>query len=318
MVKIRKQLVQNHHEFFYGDKAILQNYQKEDKPSKSFINRTLKDAKLTEPRHKRQPGASRYLHYPDYSLKQLGDSMLEIDFIGEKFIKGQTEPINFIAFAYTKPVRLRQFKRILAANKDYAIIETIKLFKRFFIPDYAKVDNGLAFIGSASAKRSLSDFILFLFKYKVIPIFTAPRKPWNQASVEGANSVFTKKFWNKRHFSSVTEIDQQLELFNQAYLRYSEFNKSQIPKKIKKKFKPQVYFIRKVYEDERTDNGYIEVLNEQLIIPKSYINLFVLACWDLKTEILNVVFEKDKRLILIKKYRFPINLLSKKKVSHFI
>lgn len=232
--------------------------------------------------------------------------------------KDKLSLLTLIAFAYTKPVRLRQFKRILAANKDYAIIETTKLFKRFFIPNYAKVDNGLAFIGSASAKRSLSDFILFLFKYKVIPIFTAPRKPWNQASVEGANSVFTKKFWNKRYFSSVTEIDQQLELFNQAYLRYSEFNKSQIPKKTKKKFKPQVYFIRKVYEDERTDNGYIEVLNEQLIIPKSYINLFVLACWDLKTEILNVMFEKDKRVILIKKYRFPINLLSKKKVSHFI
>ena len=59
------------------------------------------------------------------------------------------------------------------------------------------MDNGLAFIGSASSKRSLSKTVKSLFQKQVIPIFTNPRSPWNNGSVEGSNSVFARNFWNK-------------------------------------------------------------------------------------------------------------------------
>lgn len=273
---------------------------------------------MADKRRKKKPGASRYLHYPDYSIKQLGRTILEIDFIGKKFIRGRTEPINFIAFSYLKPFKLKRFKRISAANKDCAIKETDRLFERFPVPDCAKADNGLAFIGSASAKRSLSDFVFYLFKRKVIPIFTASREPWNQASVEGSNSVFAKKFWNKYNFNSVKEIDEKLESFNKAYLKYSRYQDQPDFFQKKKRFTPQIYFIRKVFEDKQSKQGFIDVLNERLFLPKSYINLFVLTHWELKAETLTILFEKDKNLLKIEKYRFPINELSKKKLSHFI
>lgn len=320
--RLREELKNNPNEFFYGDKAILQLFQEKflekKEPSISFTNRTLSVLGLTDKRQKKQPGLSRYLHYPDHTIKQLDGVILEIDFIGEKFIKEQTEPINFIAFSYQKPFKLKQFKRILAAKKDCAIEETDRLFKLFPVSDYAKVDNGLAFIGSASAKRSLSDFVFYLFKRKSIPIFTAPREPWNQASVEGSNSVFTKKFWNRYEFTSIKEIDEKLRLFNQAYLKYSRYqNQPELPQE-KKKFIPQIFFIRKVYAGKQSEQGFIDVLNEKLFLPKSYINLFVLTYWNLKTETLTILFERDKKLFKIKKYRFLINKLSKRKLSGFI
>jgi len=39
--------------------------------------------------------------------------------------------------------------------------------------------------------------------------------------VEGFNSVFSKKFWNKLQFSDEQEIDVRIKDFNVAYEKYS-------------------------------------------------------------------------------------------------
>ena len=35
----------------------------------------------------------------------------------------------------------------------------------------------------------------FLLQHQVVPIYSVPRKPFSQASIEGNNSVFARKFW---------------------------------------------------------------------------------------------------------------------------
>jgi len=47
------------------------------------------------------------------------------------------------------------------------------------------MDNDFAFFGPSSKERFLSKVVLSLLLHNIIPIFTAPRKPWNQASIEG-------------------------------------------------------------------------------------------------------------------------------------
>jgi hypothetical protein len=51
-----------------------------------------------------------------------------------------------------------------------------------------------------------------------------------------------------------------------------------------------------------------------VFLPKSYINYFVLAEWNLKEEQLYIYFEKEQRPKMIKKLSFKINPRSKEKL----
>lgn len=231
---------------------------------------------------------------------------MEIDFI-QRFIKGRTKPVHFIGFS-CKQLKLRQYRRISGQTNINARKELEWFFNNFFLPDAAKMDNDLAFIGSNSAKRTIGKTVKFLFDKKIIPIFTNPRSPWNNGSVEGSNSVFARNFWNKIEFNSVGEIDMRLKLFNQSSLEYSGYEQNESKNKKDKKFIPQIYFIRKVHENLRKNGkGEISILNEKIELPNEYINLYTLSKWNLKTEMLYIYFEKEQSKILIKKLKFQIN-----------
>ncbi len=279
----------------------------------SFIISTLKELGLSKPHKKRIKGGSEYQCYPKVSINQTGELILEIDFI-QRFIKGQTKPVHFIGFS-CKRLKFRQFRRISAQTSINTQKELEWFFDNFFIPDVTKMDNGLTFIGSNSAKRTISKTVKFLFDNKIIPVFTNPRSPWNNGSVEGSNSVFSRNFWNKFEFSSIKDIDLKLELFNKSSLEYSDYEQNEFENKKNKKFIPQIYFIRKVYEDQRKDTkGEISILNEKIELPGEYINLYTLSKWDLKTEMLYIYFENKGKRILIKRIKFRINENSQIKI----
>jgi len=88
--------------FFCGASAIL-NLWKDYYPSTlpphlRYIGRVLKKHHLTEKiKRGKNKGASRYLLYPEYTILNTisQGSLLEIDFIGKKFIQGRTEPKTF-------------------------------------------------------------------------------------------------------------------------------------------------------------------------------------------------------------------------------
>ena len=41
------------------------------------------------------------MKYPEYTLTKLGKSMMSIDFIGPKYLKGSDNRINFLSVSYT-------------------------------------------------------------------------------------------------------------------------------------------------------------------------------------------------------------------------
>ncbi len=316
-----KQLVKNIREelektnkLYIGPKAILKYLREKEDRNKninsakinlSFIKSVLKEFGLSKSHQKRKRGGSKYQNYPKQLISEIGSLILEIDFI-QRFIKGQTMPVHFIAFS-CKLLGLKQYRRISAQTNENAGKELEWFFDNFFIPDAVKMDNGLAFIGSNSAKRTISKTIKFLFDKKIIPVFTNPRSPWNNGSVEGSNSVFARNFWNKFTFKSIVDLDKKLEQFNKSSLWYSDYDQSKIKEKENKKFIPQIYFIRRAYENQENGKGEINVLNEKINLPKEYINLYTLSQWNLKTETLYVYFEEEQKKILIKKLRFEIN-----------
>ena len=93
---------------------------------------------------------------------------------------------------------------------------------------------------------------------------------------------------------------------------------------MKKDFEPKVYFIRQVKEDsskktrggQQAGKGMISVLNENIHLPESYINYFVLAEWNLNKEALYVRFEKERQSEIISETEFRINAESKKRYNN--
>lgn len=317
---IHRFLTNNVKQFYSGATAVEQEWRKRypqiSPPPLRTIGQILSDLGCSDSRQKnRNKGAARYLCYPEYTIYTLlGGRILEADFVGKKYISGQTEPLNFIGFSFKKEPKLRYFKRISGQTAHNFINQCQNFFEKFEKPDFLKIDNSLAVIGSASGKRNVSKVMNYLLKNQVVPIFAVPRQPFSQASIEGNNSVFSKKFWNQIEFKNIQEVDKKLEWFNLASQKYSAYQTPQTTKKEKKKFQPQIYFIRQVKEDkEQNGQAFIDILNEKIFLAKPYINYFVLAKWDLPKEQLYIYFEKEQRPVIIKKLTYKINPKSKEK-----
>ncbi len=316
--EIHKYLTDSPTEFYDGTTAIVQEWRKRypdiEIPPLRSIGMILSDLHLSNKRKKgKNKGAARYLCYPEYTIyNSLGGRVSEADFI-MKYFTNRTEPLIFIGFSFKKEPRLRYYKRIDGQTSKEFKKACEYFFKEFEVPDFMKVDNSATMIGSISGKRNISDVMMYLLRHQVIPIFAVPRSPFSQASIEGNNSVFSRKFWNRIDFKSIDEIDEKLEWFNNASIRYLGYEPSKEKKIVKKDFIPKVYFIRQVREDKESRNGYIDVLNERINLSTSYINYFVLAEWDLNEEKLYIYFEGEKESVVIKEMEFKINEKSKKK-----
>ena len=315
---LHDQLKKDPKSFYWGPTAIQlawqRNYPNEQAPPLRTIGKMLKDLGLSNDYGKhRVKGASRYLCYPEHTVyKKLGQRIMEADFVGQKYIRGRTEPLHFIGFSFKKHPKLRHFQRIGAATADNFINTCQDFIDRFEKPDCIKVDNAAVTIGTGSGKRNISRVMNFLLSNQIIPVFSVPRRPFTQASIEGNNSVFARKFWNQRAFTSVEDVDKQLEWFNTDSMQYSGYEPPSSKRRSSEEFVPRVYFLRQVRQmDEFTDHGYIDVLNELIYLPSAYINYFVLAEWDLAQERLFVYLEKDQELESIKNISFRINSSSK-------
>jgi len=311
--EIHMYLVTTPDEFYTGATAIdlewRRRYPGEAPPPLRTIGRILSDLGLSKKRKKgRNKGAAKYLCYPEHTIYELfGGRVLESDFIGRKYIRGRTAPLNFIGFSFKKTPRLRYYTRIEGETADNFISGCGGFFTHFETPDYIKVDNALAMIGSASGKRNVSRSMKYLLGKEVIPIFAVPRMPFSQASIEGNNSVFSRKFWNKIEFGTISEVDEKLSWFNDSSLRYLHYTR---PERRKRKgdFVPKVYFIRQVREEqEEKSRAFIDVLNEKVFLPDSYVNYFVLAEWNIENERLSVHFEQEKTPQVIEEIPFKIN-----------
>ena len=317
--------------FFCGATAILNiwkdYYPLTPIPHLRYIGRVLKKHNLTEKiKRGKNKGASRYLLYPEYTILNTisQGSLLEIDFI-QKFIQGRSRPLNFLGFSLRGKRPLKHFIRVESYNQEEVMTQLAEFIHKFERPYAVKMDNDFVFFGPSSKERFLSKVVLFLLLHNIIPIFTAPRKPWNQASIEGSNSVFSRKFWNRGPFASVAETDRRLADFNLSYQRYLNYQRPDSFKE-NKNFSYCVYFIRKIYQVPEGTSGYIQIGSKRIILDPSYINLFTLSKWDLEKEMLYTYIQRERTIIseepsyylqLIKKIPFKLNKVSDKKVVDF-
>lgn len=299
-------------EFHTGATVAAQEYRRRypnDKtPSLRTIGRMMKELGYAQQQRRgRNKGAAKYLCYPEHTIyNRLGERVLEADFV-KRFITGRTQPLHFIGFSFKKEPKLRYYMRIEAETADCFIDACKQFFNNFEKPDCIKTDNCSATIGSASAKRTISKAMRFLWDNKVAPIYAVPRKPFSQASIEGNNSVFSRLFWNRRDFQDIRDVDTKLEWFNESSLRYTGYRRMKMNSKERKNFKERAYFTRQVREDQQANKAYIEILNEKITMPSTYINYFVLTRWDLKRKKIDIMFENGKKIKILKTLPFKPN-----------
>jgi len=104
IINIRKDL-EKENSYFIGSNVVKKNYEaKTDKSvSISFVGRVLNEAGLVKSMGKKKRGRSKYMKYPDYTLTKLGKTMMSIDFIGPRYLKGSDNRINFLSCKYIRP-----------------------------------------------------------------------------------------------------------------------------------------------------------------------------------------------------------------------
>jgi len=142
--EIHMYLVTTPDEFYTGATAIdlewRRRYPGEAPPPLRTIGRILSDIGLSKKRKKgRNKGAAKYLCYPEHTIYELfGGRVLESDFIGRKYIRGRTAPLNFIGFSFKKAPRLRYYTRIEGETADNFISSCGEFFTHFETPDYIK------------------------------------------------------------------------------------------------------------------------------------------------------------------------------------
>jgi predicted transcriptional regulator len=331
IIKIRKEL-KREDSYFIGSNVVMKNYENQtgEKVSKSFVDGVLKEAGLVKSPRSKKKGRSRYMKYPEYTINRLGKSMMSIDFIGPKYLKGSNNRINFLSCKYIRPEKLGIAKRIKGQTTEQTIKTLKEIWETHPIPEILKIDNDAAFGANLSQKKYIGKLVFFLLNLGVTPLYVAPRSPWNNGHVEGFNSVFSKKFWNKLQFSDEQEIDIKITDFNVAYEKYSQLisNNPEIEEKdiryigdfknvdlenkyVKNFMTDKIYFLRivrrKNAKGSDEEYGSIDILKHEIKLPKDLINLFVFCVLDLKSKNLKINIELDDRSLKeIKSMAFTI------------
>jgi hypothetical protein len=316
--------------YFIGGEYIgmdyAKKYSKDETPSQWFIAETIRQKKLqTRKPKKRVKGGSQYLLYPIESIKRLGYIHQSADFIGKKYIIGRSEPVNIFSTCYHAPIKIYQIERITAEKADYAIASLIKFWQIYPLPNVFRIDNGLQFRGTASGKRALGKFLLFLLNLGITPLFASPSKPWTNPNVEGHNRVFNEKVWGTNHFLSLSQIDIECQRFNKEsrelfkfkygnlivnnrnIFRYLEKGQPINTATLESTKNKKICFTRFTESLDGVKKSQIIIMNEIVTLPEKYAHQFVFVEWNLETQQLCIYSEIQKVVKLIKTQKFQIN-----------
>lgn len=259
--------------------------------------------------------------YPRTFLEKLGKMLLQIDFIGPRYLKGTTDPLHFLSCKYVRPWKKHIFLRIPSQTSQAVLNAFFLLFYKLNLPlpDVMQMDNGTAFRGFIERKGCVGKVIKWLCANGAIPLFNAPNSPWNNGSVEGGNSVFDRKVWQAFQFTSIAEVDQKLSEFNRAYDAYllcdpqllSKEKPSIDPRNIKAREvtqlkQPYLYLLRVVQESY--GRCQIEALNRYITLPPQYKGQYVVVRIDLREHTIRIWQEVKKEKALLHAGKFLLNL----------
>lgn len=301
-------------------------YSQDRLPSEWFIEETTRRHHLqTREPKKRGKGTDivKRLFFPIQSIIKLGNVQQSADFIGKKFIAGHTDPISFFATGYYQWFKLYKMWRISAETVEEAIACLSAFWLTHPIPPVMRVDNGMTFRGAGQLVAHLGRFLKFLLNLNITPLFSAPYQSYTNPHIEGNNSTFTQKVWQKKMFVSVQDIDHECGRFNTELERFYQWKfKERLSTKGLRYLSPdqsidtetlrstrgkKVTFIRQVQRwAEESGHCGIVLLNRFVPLPDSYNNQYVFTIINLETATLHVYSEREGISTEILRQPFPM------------
>src|SRR6056297_278286 len=322
VIEIRKRL-RKEQSYFFGPQVIRANYRKlypdEKTPTIYFIAKTLREEGMTTGKDdSRTDNGSEYMNYPQRTLDKMGTVVEGIDFIGPRYIEDQSEGVHFLARKYIRPYQYGLMSRIEGQTTDEALEVLIEDWQDHPLPEVLRLDNDPSFGLYSRHDRHIGRFLKAVLNLGITPIYSARSQPWNNGNTEGYNSVFARKFWEKLNFSDEAEIDTEIKQFNLEYAKYNELIGNNIdPEEIEDETLPEdfelteslqnelkddledptIYWLRIVRNGtekaKQKDIGTIDILGEEIELPKPYVNQFTLNKLQLKDDELSIMIEKE-------------------------
>jgi len=99
---------------------------------------------------------------------------------------------------------------------ENTILALIAHWRQFGLPKYVQFDNDLVFQGSRM-KDVIGKVIRLCLSLKVIPVFTTPYEQGFQGKIERFNGEIQQKFWQRRTFKNIKEVQKYLLEYVQAH-----------------------------------------------------------------------------------------------------
>ena len=169
---------------------------------------------------------------------------------------------------------------------DSTVLALIEHWRQFGLPKYVQFDNDMVFQGSRMPSV-IGRVIRLCLSLKVIPVFTTPYEQGFQAKIERLNGVIQEKFWRRKRFKNLNDINKHLERYVETY-RFAQQEKTlsaprrrAFPKRWKwdsnRPLSGTIIYLR------RTDgSGRIRFLEREFLVSKHWVNRLVRAevHWD--------------------------------------
>jgi len=254
---------------------------------------------------------SKYMNYPENTINKLWDIIEAIDFIWPRYIEWDPNPHNFLSRRYIRPDKQWKIDIIWSQTTLETITKLTEDWISNPLPHILKIDNDSAFgmLKTPNAIWCIWIFTKWLLYLWISPIYSVPRSPWNNGSVEWQNSVFNSLFWKEIFFENNEHLKIEITRFNTEYTEYSNLintTKKDIEKlNIKYKYIEDILREKWISKDDITNIDFIKKIDKiQLSCNKIYILRKVERLWDKwwdsekwEVDILWASFELDKKYI---------------------
>jgi transposase len=172
-----------------------------------------------------------------------------------------------------------------AVTAENTVLALIEHWKQFGLPRYVQFDNDMVFQGPRKP-NAIGKVIRLCLSLKVIPVFATPYEQGFQGKIERFNRELQEKFWRRKQFKNIKEIERRLAEYVQAHRLAHQAEivtapgRRPFPKRWQrddaKSSRGKMIYLR------RTDgSGRVRFLEREFLVSKHWINRLVRAEVDL-------------------------------------
>jgi len=216
VLKLRKHLKEKSILGLHGADAIRDEMLRRgdrDVPSSRTIGNILKRNGMLDRRTRvRRPAPPPGWYLP--GLQQRKHELDSFDIIEGLYLHGGQE-VQFLNGISLHGCLLHSMA-MEAMTAENTVLALIEHWKQFGLPKYVQFDNDMVFQGPRK-QNAIGKVIRLCLSLKVIPVFTTPYEQGFQGKIERFNRELQEKFWRRKRFKNMKEIERRLAEYVQAH-----------------------------------------------------------------------------------------------------